>query len=65
MWSVLKYIVDDPNKQCTIISESMENSDEETCRENSLEIIKNYVDKYTENYIISLHYLSVPIIINI
>lgn len=64
MWSVLKYIVDDPNKQCTIISESMENSDEETCRENSLEIIKNYVDKYTENYIISLHYLSVPIIIS-
>ncbi|EAL47933.2 hypothetical protein CL6EHI_174580 [Entamoeba histolytica] len=42
----------------------MEKSDEETLRENTLEIIKKYVDKYTDNYIISLHYLSVPIIIS-
>lgn len=64
MWSVLKYVVDDPDKESAVVSESMEKSDEETLRENTLEIIKKYVDKYTDNYIISLHYLSVPIIIS-
>lgn len=64
MWTILKYVVDNPDTENHELSDRFNEIPENIGFENSLENIKNEIDKNAENYIISLHYLEFPIIIH-
>lgn len=61
MWNVYKYLIDDINNEFTDAPDSKKSV---SVLENILQPIKDYVDKHTENYLISLHYIEFPIIIS-
>lgn len=63
MWSVFKYIVDNPYDKNKESSQPVNEPGEDLGFKDPLETIKNEIDKNTENYIISLHYLEFPIVI--
>lgn len=63
MWSVFKYIVNNPDNKDQETSKPIDEICEDVGSENSLKTIQTEIDKNTENYIISLHYLEFPIVI--
>ena len=62
-WSVVKYIIDDSNTNFTSCPESQEEPLISTRLEECVKILKEHVEKYVENYLISLHYLEFPVAI--
>lgn len=64
MWTIFKYIINNPDDQNKDTSNPVNEIPEDVGFENSLETIKNEIDKDAENYIISLHYLEFPIVIH-
>ena len=64
MWTIFKYIINNPDDQNKDTPNPVNEIPEDIGFENSLETIKNEIDKDAENYIISLHYLEFPIVIH-
>lgn len=64
MWSVLKYVIDSPSANNEESPKTDNEVTEDVRFENILQTIKEEVDKNTENYIVSLHYLEFPVLIN-
>lgn len=62
-WSIFKYVVDGGDRKLGVVSDASQEGVEDTLPQDPLENVKNYIQKYTENYLIALHYLDVPIII--
>ena len=63
MWSVFKYVVDNPDNSNQVVSKPGEEPIEDIGSQDPLKTIQNEIDKNTENYIISLHYLEFPLVI--
>ena len=63
MWSVFKYVVDNPDDKNQESSKPIDESHEDFGTQYPLKTIQAEVDKNAENYIISLHYLEFPIVI--
>lgn len=61
-WSVFKYVVNNVNQTATVAPDSVEQVPENTTPNDPLQEIKEHVSKYTKYYLISLHYLDVPIV---
>ena len=64
MWTILKYVVDDPNQKDQNSAQPEDEPVENVGFKDPLETIKEEIDKNAENYIISLHYLEFPIVIH-
>lgn len=64
MWTIFKYIINDPDNQDKDTPKTVDEIPEDVRFEDPLETIKNEIDKDAENYIISLHYLEFPILIH-
>lgn len=63
MWTVVEYIVDHPDGHDASVSCPDDHTTEDALLEDRLKEIKDYVGKYAENYLISFHYIDVPIVI--
>lgn len=61
--TIIKYCVNNSDAVCQISTQTGHERVECARIENTLQPIKEYVEKYAENYLIALHYLSFPIII--
>ena len=64
MWTILKYVVDSPNPENKEVPEPVNESPEDVGFEQVLNTIKGEIQKNAENYVISLHYLDVPIVLH-
>ena len=64
MWTILKYVVDSPNPENKEVPEPVNESTEDVGFEQVLNTIKGEIQKNAENYVISLHYLDVPIVLH-
>lgn len=62
MWSILKYRIDGVNTQSTDLSQSFETVDVDIFFEKIAHDLEEYIKQYTDNYLISLHYLEFPVI---
>lgn len=63
MWALIKYCINDTNSRSQVGSGGEEKAREDVLLDDPLKPIKDYIEKYAENYLISLHYLEYPIII--
>ncbi len=63
MWTVFKYVVDNPNDKDKESTKTVNESLETIGSQDPLKTIQTEIDKNAENYIISLHYLEFPIVI--
>lgn len=62
-WSTFYYRINQLNGQNSILPNSNEQSVPLLPQNHAFDEIKEYIEKYTEHYLIALHYLDVPIII--
>ena len=62
MWSILKYRIYSVNTQSTDLSQSFETVDVDIFFEKIAHDLEEYIKQYTDNYLISLHYLDFPVI---
>lgn len=62
MWSILKYCVDAHNQNRAEPSEPEKELSVDLSSENMTKTIEDYIKNYTENYLITLHYLDFPVI---
>lgn len=64
MWSIFKYVIDSPDTNNEEPSKTVDEITEDIRFENILQTIKDEIDKNAENYIVSLHYLEFPVLLN-
>lgn len=63
MWALVKYRINDINSGVQVSSSTDKKANEDILLNDTLKPIKDYIEKYAENYLISFHYLDYPIII--
>ena len=64
MWSIFKYVIDSPDTNNEESPKTIDEITEDIRFENILQTIKDEIDKNAENYIVSLHYLEFPVLLN-
>ena len=62
MWSVLKYRINGVNTQNADLSQSLDTVDVDMLFEKIAHELEQYIKNYTDNYLVSLHYLDFPVI---
>lgn len=60
-WTIIKYKINDSNSDLTTGSNCQEESTIHSRLEQCVQTIKEHIEKYVENYLISLHYLEFPV----
>ena len=61
-WTVLKYNVDDLKREPSNEADPVKEAHEDPLLEDRAKEIEEYVKNYTDNYLISLHYLNFPVV---
>lgn len=63
MWAVIQYRVNNSNHTSQVSAQPDEKSRKDVSTDDVLKPIKEYIEKYAENYLVSFHYLDFPVII--